>query len=139
MASMIVDTGPLVAILNRSDTHHAWATEHFAHLRPPLLTCEAVLSEASYLLGPGSRGSRALLALVERGIVRIDFRCQDEVVRVNELTTRYASVPMSFADACLVRMTELHHPTTLWTIDRDFCIYRRNGRQRIPTLMPPSA
>lgn len=136
MTAVIVDTGPLVAILNRADTHHAWATEHFAQFRPPLLTCEAVLSEASYLLGPGSKGSRALLALVEREVVQIDFRCQNEIFRINELTTRYASVPMSFADACLVRMTELLHSATVWTIDRDFCIYRRNGRQRIATLLP---
>lgn len=134
---LIVDTGPLVAILNRADTHHAWATEHFARLRPPLVTCEAVLSEVSYLLSPGSIGAGALLGLVERGVVRVGFQFQDEVARVKELSIRYASVPMSFADACLVRMTELHHEATIWTVDTDFDIYRRNGRQRIQTLMPP--
>jgi predicted nucleic acid-binding protein len=137
MSVWIVDTGPLVAVLNRSDTYHAWALEHFGRLRPPLVTCEAVLSEASYLLEHGSAGARALLEFVDRGVVQVDFHFQNEVERVQELSVRYASVPMSFADACLVRMTELHHKATLWTIDTDFAIYRRNGRQRISTLMPP--
>lgn len=135
--TIVVDTGPLVAVLNRRDKHHAWATEHFARLAPPLFTCEGVLSEASYLLGYGSGGGAALVALVERGVVHAEFRFQDEAPRVRALMERYASVPMAFADACLVRMAELHHGATIWTVDSDFRIYRRNGRQRIPSLMPP--
>jgi uncharacterized protein len=137
--AVIVDTGPLVAILNRNEKHHAWAIDNFARLVPPLVTCEAVLSEASYLLGHGTVGCRALLAFVERGILVADFRYQEEAARVHALMTRYASVPMAFADACLVRMTELHHDATVWTLDGDFRVYRRNGRQRIPTLMPPTS
>jgi predicted nucleic acid-binding protein len=135
--TIVVDTGPLVAILNRRDKHHAWAREHFARLSPPLLTCEGVLSEASYLLGHGSSGGAAVVTLVERGVLRVEFRCQDEAPRVRGLMERYASVPMAFADACLVRMAELHHDATVWTVDSDFRIYRKNGRQRIPTLSPP--
>ena len=135
----IADTGPLVAVLNRDDDHHDWALEHFARLRPPLLTCEAVLSEASFLLGHGTAGGVALLALVERGVLQIDFRFQNEAKRVSSLIARYASLPMAFADGCLVRMTELHDDVTLWTVDGDFRIYRRNGRGRIPVLMPPRA
>jgi uncharacterized protein len=134
---VVVDTGPLVAVINRADHYHAWATELFGRLVPPLLTCEAVLSEASFLLGHATPGGRALLSLVERGIVRTEFRFIAEVQRVNALMTRYASVPMAFADACLVRMTELHQDVVVWTLDADFRIYRRNGRQRIPTLLPP--
>jgi predicted nucleic acid-binding protein len=134
---VVVDTGPLVAVVNRGEKHHAWAVDCFARLVPPLVTCEAVISEASYLLGHGSSGGRALLALVERGIVTAEFRYRDETARVHALMTRYANVPMAFADACLVRMSEIYHDATIWTLDADFGVYRRNGRQRIPTLLPP--
>lgn len=124
--------------MNRRDIHHAWAVEQFARLRPPLLTCEAVLSETSYLLGHGSPSALALLDLVERRVVKLELQVQTEVMRIRELEARYASVPMAFADACLVRLAELHHDATVWTTDGDFRIYRRNGRQRIRTLMPPA-
>lgn len=132
----LVDTGPLVAVLNRRDRHHGWAKGHLGRLAPPLLTCEAVLSEASYLLGHSSQGGRALLAMVERGAVRVDFRLQEEASRVRALMQRYATVPMALADACLVRMAELHADATVWTVDGDFRIYRKNGREVIPTLLP---
>jgi predicted nucleic acid-binding protein len=131
--TIIVDTGPLVAVMNRRDKYHGWASEHFARLAPPLVTCEGVISEASFLLDHDS----APVELIERGVVRIALQCQDEASRLRALMTRYASVPMAFADACLVRLSELHTDCLVWTVDSDFRIYRRNGRQRIPTLMPP--
>jgi predicted nucleic acid-binding protein len=132
----IVDTGPLVALLNARDRHHAWAAAHFARLRPPLLTCDAVLSETAYLLGHGTRQCMALLELVERGVVAARFRYQQEAPRVKELIERYASVPMAFADACLLRMAELYARSQVWTVDGDFRVYRKNGREVIPSILP---
>ena len=132
----IVDTGPLVALLDAREPDHAWAQETLSGLKRPLYTCEACLSEASFLLGHVKGGSNALLLLVSRGIVVPHFRLSSEIEPVRKLMTKYASVPMSLADACLVRMTELDPRATVLTLDSDFRIYRRNGRQAVPVLMP---
>lgn len=136
MKRFIVDTGPLVALLNARDTHHTWASETLDQLEPPLRTCEAVLSEACFLVRGVKGGPDAVLALVSRGIVLPDFRLASELEPVRKLMTKYATVPMSLADACLVRMTELNRGTTVLSLDRDFRVYRRNGRHVIPMIAP---
>jgi predicted nucleic acid-binding protein len=133
----ILDTGPIVAYLNSKDEHHDWAVEVFSRVSPPATTCEAVLSEACYLLRTLPGGSAAVLEFVSRGLVVSPFRLDDECDRVRDLITKYESVPMSFADACLVRMSEVDREARVVTVDRDFLIYRRNRRGAIPVLMPP--
>jgi predicted nucleic acid-binding protein len=132
----IVDTGPLVALLDAREPDHAWAREAFDGLRAPLYTCEACLSEAAFLLGHVKGGANALLTFVSRGIIVPQFRLASEIEAIRKLMTKYASVPMSLADACLVRMTELDARATVLTLDNDFRVYRRNGRQAVPVLMP---
>lgn len=136
IGATLVDAGPLVAFLNRGDAHHRWSRAQLERLHPPLLTCEAVLTEACDLLSRHPGGVPALLTVVDRGLVSVGFRLDEHVRRVAELMERYADVPMSLADACLVRMTETRSRATVFTTDSDFRIYRRYGRQVIPTLMP---
>ena len=139
MTSALVDTGPLVAFLNRKDTHHAWAVEVLSQASSPLLTCEAVLSEATFLTASLGGGAE-LLSLVHRGLVQPVFRVQDEAKAVETLLRRYASLPMHFADACLVRMSDLYPESVLLTIDTEFRdIYRRRDRRVIPCRLPPGA
>ena len=138
MRIVLADTGPIVAYLNRRDRHHAWAVEVFQQLRPPLLTCEAVLSEAVYLLRSAPGGGDRVMELVTRGVLQVTFDLHGEVAAVSGLLRRYRSLPMDLADACLVRMSELHADCVLLTVDSEFRdIYRRNGRQVIPTRLPP--
>jgi predicted nucleic acid-binding protein len=137
---VLADTGPIVAYLNDRDRHHAWAVGVFKQLRPPLLTCEAVLSEAVYLLRFAPGGGDRVMDLVSRGVLVSAFDLQGEVAAVSGLLRRYRSLPMDMADACLVRMSELHAGCVLLTVDSEFRdIYRRNGRQVIATLLPPGA
>jgi predicted nucleic acid-binding protein len=111
--------------------------ETFATVQAPLLTCEAVLSEAAYLLRRLMGGPEKALELVTRGVVSPSFRLEAEAAAVKKLLGRYGDVPMDLADACLVRMTELHGDCVLITIDSEFRdVYRRHGRQAIPTLRP---
>ncbi|HZZ62777.1 MAG TPA: PIN domain-containing protein [Roseiarcus sp.] len=132
--SALVDAGFLVALLSRRDAWHDWAVTQAPRFPPPWTTCEAALSEASHLL-EGS-GIRSLAVLLRRGAVLCGFRFAENVDAVLKLLEKYADVPMSFADACLVRMTEtLNHPMLL-TTDADFRIYRRHGRQTIPCILP---
>jgi predicted nucleic acid-binding protein len=136
-AVVLVDAGPLVALIDRRQRHHVWVSETLKRFRNPLVTCDAVITEATHLLEPGKTGCRALMETLERGTLTSKLELNPHVRRVSELMRRYADVPMSFADACLVRMTELHADVLLWTLDSDFRVYRRHGRQAIPTLMPP--
>lgn len=136
MTAILVDTGPLVALLNRRDRYNAWISEVLNTIEPPVFTCDAVLSEACFLLQRVEGGADAILGLVAQGIVTSDFRVMTEVKALRTLMERFANVPMSLADACLVRMTELKADSVVVTLDRDFTIYRRNRRQAVPTISP---
>ena len=133
----VVDTGPLVAVLNANDEHHAWAREEFGKLSPPVFTCEAVLSEAQFLLQDRGGDPLAVLAWVQQGVISLAFDADNEIERLLELQRSYRNLPMDFADACLVRMTEQHERSSVLTTDSHFRIYRRNGRQIIPLRAPP--
>lgn len=132
----IIDTGPLVGALDRDDQWHKWAAGAFATINQPALTCEAVISEACFLLRdtPGARES--IFTLIERGILQIVPVLPEESPAVRELIARYGQ-RMDYADACLVRLSELHAKHTILTTDSaDFRIYRRFKRQSLPLLIP---
>ena len=130
----LVDAGFLVALLSRRDSHHQWAVRQAPGHAPPWRTCEAVLSEAFHLLGaPGAPG---LGALLRRRALIAAFDLDDHVEPVLKLLQKYADVPMSLADACLVRMTETLPDPIILTTDSDFRIYRRHSRQMVPCVMP---
>jgi uncharacterized protein len=132
----ILDTGPLVAALNRRDRHHRWASEVFNSVRAPMFTCEPVLAEACYLVRALPGGTDAILQLLERGLLEVSFSISDERGPLRKLMGKYREIPMSLADACLVRMTELDRRSTVLTVDSDFHVYRRSGRHVIPTITP---
>ena len=136
METIIADTGPLVAFLRRDDADHEWATSCFREFTAPLLTCEAVLSEAIFLLSQSGGGVQKLTDLVDRGLVVLAFQLAAEWEPVSQLLARFDDVPMSLADASLVRMTELRPNSRVFTLDSDFKLYRRNRRQIIPLIFP---
>lgn len=134
----ICDTGPLVAYLNRHDPHHAWAIALMKQTRPPMLTCEPVLTEVAYFLREDGVAVDSLFQLLERDALRIDFDLDSHWPRVRTLMARYKQ--MDLADASLVVMSELHPGSAVLTVDRrDFSTYRRNDRQTIPFVAPPKA
>ena len=137
MAKLIlVDAGPLVALLSSADAFHGWARETLGAMKPPLHTSEAVIAEATYLLRRVPGAPVGLLEMIARGAVEIRFRLSAEIDTVRDLMNRYRLTPMSLADASLVRMSELERDSVIVTLDRHFLTYRRNRRQRIPVLMP---
>lgn len=129
----IADTGFIVAFGNRNDRHHAWALEIAQSITEPLLTCEAVLAEAAFHL----KSSAYVLALVEERMLRSDFDLSQNLPHISALVERYRDRRPDLADLCLIRMSELHPRYSVITVDeKDFRIYRRNGRGIIPLLCP---
>lgn len=137
--NVIVDTGVLIALIDRRDHYHPWVTEQLKQIAPPLLTCEAVISETWFLLKRVKNGRQALLQLLENGQVKIQFDSSMELSAMVALLTRYQSVPVSVADAALIRMAELEQSSSIFTLDSDFQIYRKNRDQLISLIFPPSS
>lgn len=133
---LILDTGPWVALHCRDERHHEWAKAQFAQTAEPLVTCEAVVAETCFLLARAGFDPAKALALIERGVVQVAMSLQAEAAAVRALFQRYDNVPASLADACLIRLAELHEPSRVLTLDGDFHVYRRHGRKVIPLLTP---
>jgi len=133
-ASVLVDASFLVALLSRRDSNHRWAAAQASRHAPPWTTCESALSEAFFLLG--ARGGPALAAIMRRRALHCAFNFGDDFEAVLALMRKYADVPMSLADACLVRMTETFPDAVLLTTDNDFRIYRRHSRKAVPCVLP---
>jgi predicted nucleic acid-binding protein len=138
MAAAIVDTRPLVAFFDRSERHHRWVAERIEELEAPLLLCEPVLAEAMYLLARFSGAQDALFRLLDNGALRIAFRIEDNVEALRKLHRKYRDRPMSLADACIVRMAEIHERHAVLTLDSDFSIYRKHGRVPLRLIHPTS-
>jgi predicted nucleic acid-binding protein len=132
----ICDTGPLVAYLNRNDPYHRWAVAAMKQVRPPMLTCEPVFTEAVYFLRDDGLEVEALFQMLQRNALQLKFELSAHWPRIRTLMARYRQ--MDLADASIVLMSELHARSQVLTIDRtDFSVYRRNDRQVIDFIAPP--
>jgi predicted nucleic acid-binding protein len=130
----IADTGFIVAVSNRDDRHHSWAAGLARAITEPLLTCEAVLSEAAFHLGSSSY----VLSLVEDEMLRLAFDASRQIPQLKDLARRYGDRKPDLADLCLIRMSELYPKHAVITVDEnDFRVYRRNKRETIPLICPP--
>jgi len=133
---VLIDTGPLVAFLNKSDKYHDWAVTQFSQLNPPFLTCESVISEVCFLLRRTGNGPQNILKLLERELIQIPFKLEAETSIIFNLMNKYKNIPMSLADACLVRMCEQIADSIICTLDSDFKIFRKERRKVVPVIMP---
>ena len=129
MTAVIVDTGPLLAFFDRAERHHRWAAEQFRKADLPLLPCEPVLAEAMYLLARFPGANERLLPFVEAGILVIGLYIADNAAELRRLVSKCADTPMALAEACIVRMAEIHQKHAVMTLDSDFFVYRKNGRE----------
>jgi predicted nucleic acid-binding protein len=130
----IADTGFLVAFANLNDKHHEWALGVAERVTAPLLTCEAVLAEASFHL----QDAALVLAMLREGLIELAFDARESQLQLEALARKYADRKPDLADLCLVRMSELHPHHKVVTVDRaDFRVYRRNKREAIPLICPP--
>ena len=132
---VLLDTGPLVALLSREDANHDRARRLFADCAPPLRCCEAVLAEACFLIRKVHRdGPAEILRLAGRGVYEIAFTSNGQWTTLEAIMKKYADRPISFADACLIRCAELHEEGRIATFDRDFSVYRWSRTRRFEVL-----
>jgi predicted nucleic acid-binding protein len=134
--TVFADTGPLVALIDPDTREHEWVLDHTKLLPRPLLTSEPVLTEAAFLLARDGFDADELFALADAGVIAVGIEFNRERAALRLLMRKYAGVPMSLADATLVRLSELHHECRVFTFDADFRIYRRHGNKVIPVFMP---
>jgi predicted nucleic acid-binding protein len=134
---VLIDSGPLVALLDRSEQHHEWAVAQWRKMQTPVVTCQAVITEAAFLLARNRCSPVKLLTMIERGAVAPDFAIAGEAAAIRDLMAKYSDLPMSFADACLVRLSEIHDRCRVFTLDGQFRLYRRHRRRSIPLRFPP--
>jgi predicted nucleic acid-binding protein len=124
-AGILLDTGPLVALLSENDAHHARARRLFAQCVPPLRCCEAVVAEACFLMRKvHAAGPAEIIALGRRGVYGVAMSAEEHWVNIEALLRKYSDRPISFADACLIRCAEIHQEARILTFDSDFRVYK---------------
>lgn len=137
-ANALVDSGALLALLDRSDRWHGMCVESFEQLRLPLITSEAVLTELFHMVGESAHEVEAAWRLVRSGAITMVPIEHGELPAIHELMSRYSDRPMDFADATLVYLAKREKVATVFTVDHaDFETYRIDGRRRFRVL-PPS-
>jgi len=136
MSVIVVDAGPLVALVDADDQFHQKCVATLKELREPLVTVWPPVTEAMYLLSDLPRAQEALWEMLARGVLRFLQLDITDVPRMRELMRKYADRPMDLADAALVRVAEREGIRKIFTVDRkDFSVYRLHGRVR-PKIIP---
>jgi uncharacterized protein len=124
-AGVLLDTGPLIALLCKNDVNHERARRIFAACAPPFRCCEAVVAEACFLMRKvHAAGPAAVVALGARGVYRVAISAEQHWADIEMLMKKYSTRPASLADACLIRCAEIHDEARILTFDSDFRIYK---------------
>lgn len=135
MRGVLVDAGPLVALIDAGDAHHGACVESLRSINAPLVTVWPAFTEAMYLLGESWRGQRALWSRLETDALTLAPLDGGDAPRMRELMEKYRDLPMDLADAALVRVAEREGLTMIFTLDRRrFSLYRPGRRRRFAIL-----
>jgi predicted nucleic acid-binding protein len=124
MKPALLDTGVIVALLDRSERHHAECASAVARLERPLVTCEPVIAESCYLLRRLPGAPETVLENVDRGVFLIPFQLSRSAAPVRSIMRKYRDLQVDFADACLVHMADELNTGDILTLDHDFELYR---------------
>jgi predicted nucleic acid-binding protein len=135
MKSVVFDTGPLVAWFCPRDEYHGWALQTFSQLPLGGIICEAVLAEACHLAAKDGVPRNKVVEFVERGELSV-ASVGSELAVIRQLLEHYSDTPMDFADACVVRLAELHPNSLVCTLDKHFQVFRKNKKDVVPVLAP---
>jgi predicted nucleic acid-binding protein len=132
---ILLDTGVIVALLDRAERYHAACVEAVAEAAAPLVTCEAVIAESCYLLRRQAGAAESILENVKTGVFRIPLRLSDAAASLQRLFRKYRDREMDLADACLVHLAGELQTGDILTLDRDFEIYRWGANKQFHLLL----
>jgi len=135
MKKILIDSGPLIALFDRSDKYNRASAEFIKRNRAELITTLASITEVLHLLDFSRNAQADFLSWVDAGAVTIEPITADDFQRIRELIVKYSDLPMDFADACLVFLAEKLNISKVATIDRDFDVYRIKGKKSFTTYI----
>jgi len=135
MKATLLDTGVIVALLDRDERYHLQCVDVVSDVVGPLVTCEAVIAEACYLLRRTHGAPEAVLKNVSTGVFQTPVRLVDRATSIEKLLTKYRDVPMDLADACLVDLADQTDTGQILTLDSDFEIYRWRSRRKFDLMV----
>jgi len=133
---VLLDTGVIVALLDRSERYHARCVQALESLEQPLATCEAVIAESCYLLRTIPGAAETVLANVEQGIFQIPMQLNQAAAPIRAILRKYRDVPADLADACLIHMADELETGEILTLDSDFARYRWRRNRAFQLLIP---
>ena len=132
---VLLDTGPIVALLSSADANHERAVRVFADSAPPFRCCEAVIAEACHLMRKvHPAGPAEVLALGRKGVYEIALQLGEHLTAIEALLRKYSDRPASLADVCLIRCAELHDEPRVLSFDADFRVYRWERNRKFEML-----
>ena len=135
MRPVLLDTGVIVALLDRSERFHRACAQTIRQLEAPLITCEAVITESCYLLRNLSGAQEAVIENVAAGIFQVAFQLSQEAAGVKQVLRKYRDRKIDFADACLILLADQFGTADILTLDQDFATYRW-GKNKPFRMMP---
>jgi predicted nucleic acid-binding protein len=135
MKATLLDTGVIVALLDRDERYHVQCVEVVSDIVGSLATCDAVIAEACYLLRRTAGASEAVVRNVANGVFQTPVRLVDRAGAIEKLLRKYRDVPMDLADACLVDLADQIDTGRILTLDRDFEFYRWRSRRKFDLLV----
>ncbi|TVR18015.1 MAG: PIN domain-containing protein [Balneolaceae bacterium] len=133
---IFIDTGPVVAFLNKNDQHHSFVEQQMRNYPPPFYICEAVVTESFFLMSRVPNGEEKLIELLETPHIQLESSYSNQPRQIHEFVKKYSNIPMSFADACLVQMAEKSKDSLIFTIDRGFQMYRSSNGNPLSLISP---
>ena len=134
-SGILLDTGPIVSLLSKDDSRHNHAVQLFGECEPPFRCCEAVVAEACFLMRKVHKaGPSEVLALGRSGVFEVGLEVRDHWVEIQSLLQKYSDIPISLADACLIRLAEIHNEPRILTFDSDFSVYRWSRLKKFELL-----
>lgn len=135
MNKILIDSGPLIALFDSSDKYHQKTIEFIKENTSILITTIASVTETLHLLDFNRNAQLDFIEWISRGGVEVENILNFDFQRIKELTEKYRDLPMDFADSCLVLLVEKLGISSVATIDRDFSIYRINGKKAFRTIL----
>ena len=138
MKPVLLDTGAIVALLDRNESAHQACADAVQQLQAPLLTCEAVIAESCYLLRNLAGASEAVIENIAAGMFQVAFQLSHEAASVKQVLRKYRDRKIDLADACLIRLADMFETGDILTLDRDFTIYRWGKNKPFKMLLSNS-